>query len=194
MANSKTTSDTVLQQKEAALATVRERREALEAATPGLNGEAKAKAAQLDAAKLAVFTAKGTPGYEDDAAAARSVEAAQSALDAVLLARDAAEEQLGVLERAERQLIDEVGKLRAELTAARIEAAKTALATRIAQKAPALAEAVRDVVAFATVDGGGGVFPENLLRVIEQATGLDIVKVIVEGRERAQALRSGREA
>jgi hypothetical protein len=38
------------------------------------------------------------------------------------------------------------------------------------------------------------VFSENLLRVIEQTTGLDIAKAIVEGRERAQAMRNGKEA
>lgn len=194
MANSKTTSDSILQQKEVALAVVREKRAALEAAVPGLNAEAKAKAAQLDEAKLAVFTAAGTPGYEDDIAAAKSVEAAQSALDAALLARDAAEEQLGVLERAEKQLVAEAGKIQGEIVQARIAAGKAALAKRVAAAREPLAEAVRDVVAFATVDGGGGVFSDNLLRVIEQATGLDIAKVIVEGRERAQALRTGKEA
>lgn len=148
-----TASPEALEQKEGALAHVREERRKLGEQLPKLTAAAKTARVALERAQLGVFVARGTPGFEDDAAAQASVAKAQADLDAVCVQRDQVEERTALLDRAEAQLVAEVSRIKGALHLAHIERSKKALRERIDAKAPVLAALVQEITALRTLEG-----------------------------------------
>jgi chromosome segregation ATPase len=180
-----------LQQKESALEHVRAERAKLEAVTPRLAAAVKTARTALDSAQLSVFVARGTPGFEDDAAAEASVKAAQADLDEVCTQHDAAQERLGVLERAEGQLQREIGEIRGKLHLAHMERAKAELRDRIADNAETFAAMIREVAALRMLEGVT-TWPEELSAALEKSTPNSSTQQLVrEGQALADRIRAG---
>lgn len=181
----------LLKAKKDALVRVREEQAKLGPSIPGLKAAAGRAREVLDQAKLAGIVAKGTPGFEDDAAAERSAKKAQELLDAACLALDNAEDRVEFLARAEKQLEGEVGKLQGELHLAHLERSKAELRERIEAGATAFAEMVRDIAALRLLDNQS-TWPEELSKALEQSTPHKNVQAIVkEGQDRADRIRAG---
>ncbi len=180
-----------LKAKQSALACVREEQSKLGPTIPSLKAAVRKASEVLDQAKLAGIVAKGTPGFEDDIAAERSAKKAQTLLDQACLALDGAEDRIEFLDRAEKQLVAEVGKLQGEIHLAHMERSKDELRKRIAANAPAFAEMVREIAALRLLENQS-TWPEELAWALEQSTPNTSMRGIVkEGQDRADRIRAG---
>lgn len=157
-----------LKSKQTALELVRAERAKVAKQLPQLSAAVKTASERLEKAKLDVFVAKGTPGFEDDAAAEASVAKARKDLDALCTQRDAADDRLDFLGRAEKQLQGEVEKRQGALHLQHVARARKGLEARIAAKAPVLATLIAEIAALRSLDGRT-TWPQELDSALEDA-------------------------
>lgn len=180
-----------LKAKQDALARVNEEMAKLSPTIPMLQRKVAEARETLDQAKLAGIVAKGTPGFEDDAAAERSAKKAQALLDAACLALDNAEDRITFLGRAEKQLASDVDRMKAALHTAHLERSKAELLGKIEAQRAGFAEFLRLVAALRTLQGST-TWPQELHSVLEQSVpGLALQVVIREGQDRTDRIRAG---
>lgn len=146
---------------------------------------------RVQAAKLAEIVARGTPGFEDDIAAERSLTAAVGEQEKAFKELEVAEDRAATLVKA----MNHLGKRIASLTEnEHQEHMRRSIAEgeQLVEKGEeAVAEHLRNLVMLRTLRHQT-TWPEELSRALEKSTRIKSVKQLIrEGQARADRVKAG---